>query len=119
MSMKKIGIAIAVIAVIALGFAAWLLLIPGPMAFASGSSVALADYAAPNPTGVPKELANAALINRGEYLTHAADRVACHTAPGRPAFTGGFPFNLPVIGTMYSTNSTPDKETGIGNYTDQ
>ena len=119
MSMKNFGITVAVIAVIALGFAAWLLLIPGPTAFASGSSVALADYAGPNPTGVPKELVNADLIKRGEYLAHAADCVACHSAPGRPAYTGGFAFNLPVIGTMYSTNITPDKETGIGNYTDQ
>src|ERR1700744_2235840 len=119
MSMKKLGIVVAVIAVIGLGFAGWMVLIPGPTAFASGSSVALADYAGPNPTGVPKELVNADLIKRGEYLAHAADCVACHSAPGRPAYTGGFAFNLPVIGTMYSTNITPDKETGIGNYTDQ
>ena len=59
------------------------------------------------------------MIKRGEYLAHAADCVACHTAPGAQAYAGGFAFNLPVIGTMYSTNITPDKETGIGNYTDQ
>ena len=72
-----------------------------------------------NPTGVPEELAQADLIKRGEYLAHAADCIACHTAPGAPAYAGGFAFNLPMIGTMYSTNITPDKETGIGNYTDQ
>ena len=38
---------------------------------------------------------------------------------GRAAYAGGFAFNLPGIGTIYSTNITPDKETGIGNYTDQ
>jgi mono/diheme cytochrome c family protein len=117
--MKHLEITAAVIIVIALGFAAWLVVIPGPMAFAGGSSVALSDYAAANPTGVPKELAQADLIKRGEYLAHAADCVACHTAPGQQAYTGGFAFNLPLIGTMYSTNITPDKETGIGNYTDQ
>jgi mono/diheme cytochrome c family protein len=119
MSMRGFGIAVAVVAVIALGFAAWLLLIPGPMAFAKGSTVALADYTDANPTGVPKELTQADLIKRGEYLAHAADCFACHTAPGRQAYTGGFAFNLPAIGTMYSTNITPDKQTGIGDYTDQ
>ena len=89
------------------------------MAFASGSTVALADYKGANPTGVPKELAQADLIKRGEYLAHAADCIACHTAPGGQPYAGGFAFNLPVIGTIYSTNITPDKETGIGNYTDQ
>ncbi|HWC62818.1 MAG TPA: cytochrome c [Rhizomicrobium sp.] len=117
--MKKAGIAIAVIAVVALGLAAWLLLTPGPTAFAKGTTVALADYAGPNPTGVPKELADADLIKRGEYLAHAADCVACHTVPGGQAYAGGFAFNLPGIGTIYSTNITPDKETGIGNYTDR
>jgi mono/diheme cytochrome c family protein len=117
--MRPIGIAIGVVVVIALGFAAWLVLIPAPMAFANGSTVVLSDYTGANPTGVPKELAQADLIKRGEYLAHAADCIACHTAPGAQAYTGGVAFNLPLIGTMYSTNITPDKETGIGNYTDQ
>jgi mono/diheme cytochrome c family protein len=117
--MKRLGIAIAVIVVLALGFAAWLVLIPGPMAFAGGTAVALADYKGANPTGVPKELAQADLIKRGEYLAHAADCVACHSAPDGQAYAGGFAFNLPVIGTIYSTNITPDRQTGIGNYTDR
>ncbi len=117
--MRPIGIAIAVVVVIALGFAAWLVLIPAPMAFANGSTVALSDYTGANPTGVPKELAQADLIKRGEYLAHAADCIACHTAPGAQAYAGGVAFNVPMIGTIYSTNITPDKETGIGNYTDQ
>jgi mono/diheme cytochrome c family protein len=116
--MRTFGIVIAIIALIALGFAAWLVFIPGPMSFASGSTVALSDYKAGNPTGVPAELAQGDLIKRGEYLAHAADCVACHTAPGAAAYAGGFAFNLPGIGTIYSTNITPDKDTGIGNYTD-
>jgi mono/diheme cytochrome c family protein len=117
--MRPVGIAIAVVVVIALGFAAWLVLIPSPMAFANGSTVVLSEYTGANPTGVPKELAQADLIKRGEYLAHAADCIACHTAPGAQAYTGGVAFNVPMIGTIYSTNITPDKETGIGNYTDQ
>jgi len=117
--MNRVGIAVAVIVVIALGFAAWLVLVPGPMAFANGSTVALSDYKDANPTGVPAELAQADPIKRGEYLAHAADCIACHTAQGAQPYAGGFAFNLPGVGTIYSTNITPDKETGIGNYTDQ
>ena len=66
---------------------------------------------------VPGELATASLIERGEYLTRAADCQACHSTEGGQPFSGGRPFVLP-FGTMYSTNITPDKNTGIGNYTD-
>src|SRR6201996_2902349 len=120
--MSKRGwlIALAVVVVIGLGVAVWLLAIPGPTAFAQGGTVALADYNGANPTGVPAELSHADLVKRGEYLAHAADCFACHTAQGGgAAYAGGFAFNLPGMGTIYSTNITPDKETGIGNYTDQ
>jgi mono/diheme cytochrome c family protein len=54
---------------------------------------------------------------RGEYLAKAADCVACHTAPGGKPFAGGFRFPLP-FGAIYGTNITADKETGIGNWSD-
>jgi mono/diheme cytochrome c family protein len=53
----------------------------------------------------------------GEYLTRAADCAACHTKPGNAPFTGGRAIKLP-IGTIYTPNITPDKDTGIGDYTD-
>ncbi len=53
----------------------------------------------------------------GEYLTRAADCVACHTAEGGQPYTGGRAFKTP-FGVLYSPNITPDKDTGIGNYTD-
>jgi mono/diheme cytochrome c family protein len=58
-------------------------------------------------------------IERGKYLALAGDCVACHTAPGggKP-FAGGYGLNTP-FGTIYATNITPDKETGIGGWTDQ
>ncbi len=59
----------------------------------------------------------AALIQRGAYLARAADCFACHTAPGGKAYAGGVPFKLP-FGTIYASNITPDKETGIGTWTD-
>lgn len=54
-------------------------------------------------------------IKRGEYLTYASDCIACHTKPGGAVFSGGLPFKTP-FGTIYSMNITPDKETGIGNW---
>ena len=61
--------------------------------------------------------ADSNLIKQGEYLARAGDCVACHTngKAGKP-FAGGLPMETP-IGTIYSTNITPDKEHGIGGYT--
>lgn len=55
------------------------------------------------------------LVARGEYLARAGDCVACHTAQGGAPFAGGLSMPTP-IGNIYSTNITPDKETGIGGY---
>lgn len=57
------------------------------------------------------------LIARGEYLTKAADCAACHSVPGGAPFGGGLSFKLP-FGTIYSTNITADRETGIGTWSD-
>ena len=102
------------IAVVVAGYIVW-----GPRAtdFAGGRRVALADYHHGDPTGVPTELKAASLVERGEYLTRAADCVVCHTAKDGAPFAGGRAFVLP-FGVMYSTNITPDVETGIGSYTD-
>jgi mono/diheme cytochrome c family protein len=61
---------------------------------------------------------DADLIAKGAYLAKAADCTACHTAPGGRAFAGGLPMNTPA-GTVYATNITPDKSTGIGGYTEE
>jgi mono/diheme cytochrome c family protein len=96
---------------------AYIVLGPRPTDFAAGKRVALSAYSGPDPTGVPVELKSASLIERGEYLTRAADCLVCHTAKDGVAFAGGRAFVLP-FGTMYSTNITPDVDTGIGSYTD-
>lgn len=57
----------------------------------------------------------AALIEKGRYLTDAGDCTACHTVKGGKPFAGGLPIASP-IGTLYSTNITPDKTSGIGVY---
>lgn len=57
-----------------------------------------------------------AMVKQGEYLARAGDCAACHTAPGGKPFAGGLAMASPV-GTIYSSNITPDPDTGIGNYT--
>lgn len=118
MSKLRILIGLAVAAAIVAGAAVWFIRGPGPLAFAGGPTVALKDYRGANPTGVPASLAKAGAVERGEYLATAADCMVCHTKPGEKEYAGGLGFKLP-FGTLYSTNITPDKETGIGNYTDQ
>lgn len=54
------------------------------------------------------------VIERGRYLTHAADCYVCHTAEGGVPYAGGRPLHTP-FGTIYSTNITPH-ETGIADY---
>jgi mono/diheme cytochrome c family protein len=56
------------------------------------------------------------LVQRGAYLARAGDCIACHTAQDGQPFAGGLPLNTP-IGMIYSTNITPDLETGIGRWT--
>jgi mono/diheme cytochrome c family protein len=115
---RRILLSIVAIAAVAAAVAVWIVRGPGPMAFADGPKVALAEYKAGDPTGVPASLAKAGLVERGAYLARAADCMVCHTTQGGKEYAGGLGFKLP-FGTLYSTNITPDKETGIGNYTDQ
>ena len=56
------------------------------------------------------------LIAKGEYLARAGDCVVCHTGPGEKPFAGGLKMATP-LGEVYTTNITPDKDTGIGSYT--
>jgi mono/diheme cytochrome c family protein len=58
----------------------------------------------------------AAVIARGQYLAQAGDCVACHTAPGGKLFAGGLAMPTP-FGTLFTSNVTPDKDTGIGKWT--
>jgi mono/diheme cytochrome c family protein len=51
-----------------------------------------------------------------EYVARLGDCVACHSVPEGKPFAGGLKMGTP-LGVIYATNITPDKETGIGNYT--
>ncbi|EHH67394.1 gluconate 2-dehydrogenase, cytochrome c subunit [Gluconobacter morbifer G707] len=59
-----------------------------------------------------------ALIQQGKYVAEASDCSACHTVNGRQEFSGGMEFKLPV-GTIYSSNITPDPVHGIGAYSEE
>jgi mono/diheme cytochrome c family protein len=75
---------------------------------------ALAASAAFAADGTPAA-ADAQMIKQGEYLSRAGDCIACHTAKDGKPFAGGLGIDSP-LGMIYSTNITPDKETGIGGY---
>jgi mono/diheme cytochrome c family protein len=68
---------------------------------------AVAQQAAPD---------SASLLANGEYLARAGDCIACHTAPEGKLFAGGLAMKTP-FGTLYTSNITPDPQTGIGTWT--
>jgi len=78
--MRRFLVVLLIVALFVLGAIAWIVLGPGPLNFAGGSRIALQDYKGPDPTGVPAGLRNASLVERGQYLTRAADCEACHTS---------------------------------------
>ncbi len=106
-----LAIALAGLVIVAGVF--WYLMSPGPLTFAGAETVRLADYKESNPTGVPAELAQSDPVSLGRYLTDAADCQTCHTREGGVPFAGGRAFKT-QFGTLYSSNITQDRETGIG-----
>ena len=73
---------------------------------------ALGAHAQNKPAG---NAADRALIDKGAYLARAGDCIACHTKPEGELFAGGRPMLTP-FGTLYTSNITPDSETGIGTW---
>jgi mono/diheme cytochrome c family protein len=57
-------------------------------------------------------------VARGKALTVAADCGSCHTADPSKPFAGGRRIDTP-FGAIYSANLTPDRDTGIGTWTDE
>jgi len=54
-------------------------------------------------------------VLRGRYVARLGDCVACHTQDKRKPMAGGLALETP-FGKLYSTNITPDRQTGIGQY---
>jgi len=59
-----------------------------------------------------------ALVERGAALAAIGNCNVCHTKAGGEVFAGGLPLPTP-FGTIYSTNITPDPETGIGRWSEE
>jgi mono/diheme cytochrome c family protein len=59
---------------------------------------------------------DAARASTGEYLVRAGNCYSCHTLPDGTPYAGGRAIPTP-FGTLYSSNITPDPETGIGQWT--
>ncbi|MBP2230463.1 mono/diheme cytochrome c family protein [Azospirillum agricola] len=57
------------------------------------------------------------LVERGRYVAVAADCVACHSVPGGKPYAGGVRLDTP-FGALVAPNITPDRETGIGAWTE-
>jgi mono/diheme cytochrome c family protein len=58
---------------------------------------------------------DAGLIKRGRALAATGNCNDCHTLRGGKTFAGGLPVPTP-FGIIYSSNITPDPETGIGRW---
>jgi len=104
---RAILIVVGVVVLIGIAFTAYALV----TVTHGGDEQAAQPAGAGTPADLPAQMA------RGEYLARAADCEACHTAPGGRPFAGGVAFKLP-FGTIYSSNITSDKETGLGNWSD-
>src|SRR5258707_4721086 len=61
---------------------------------------------------------SAETIARGKALTEAADCASCHTADPAKPFAGGKKIDTP-FGGIYSPNLTPDRDTGLGAWSDE
>lgn len=71
----------------------------------------------PSPGATPAAQFDRALIAKGRSLAAIGNCETCHTAHGGKLYAGGFPLKTP-FGTVYGTNITPDRETGIGEWTE-
>ena len=63
-------------------------------------------------------LPNADKLSRGQYLVRAGDCMSCHLREQGEPFAGGLALNTP-FGTIYSSNITPDAQTGIGSWSSE
>ena len=89
-------------AFVIVGVAALAAFIFWPLQLTSPQTKLAADYQVPE--------------GEGEYAMQLADCAACHTAQDGERFAGGRAIESPM-GMIYSSNITPDPETGIGGVT--
>ncbi len=80
----------------------------------------IAAPAAETPAAVPSDMTPQTdeKVEKGKYLATAGNCISCHTRKGGEEFAGGLEFHLPM-GSIFSTNITPDPETGLGKWTEE
>src|SRR5579859_2147939 len=72
-------------------------------------------------SAIPDPVISAEIASRkadpdhGRVVALEGDCAGCHSAPHDDAYAGGVAFSTPV-GTLYSSNITPDPVQGIGKY---
>lgn len=76
-----------------------------------------ASYSAepPSTSTSPIALSTFNVLERGRYLARAGNCVACHTQQGAAEYSGGKAIDTP-FGTVYSSNLTSDKASGLGSW---
>lgn len=97
----------------------WVSIVLLMMALAGGWWLSQRDrsgLAAQEDPAMAAMLRNPGVVAKGRYLATAGDCVSCHTARGGPMYAGGRALPTP-FGIIYAPNITPDRETGIGNWT--
>ena len=102
--MTKSGIIGGILAALCVGGAAG--------AFAVAWRPAIAAIDPPKPQSF-----DTSLVKRGRELAAIGNCGDCHTVRGGKSFAGGVPVPTP-FGTIFSTNVTPDPETGIGRWSE-
>jgi mono/diheme cytochrome c family protein len=88
---------------------------------AASSTLALLFLVAGNAhaaDGTPVEEGIDPTVARGKYLAIAGNCASCHTVEGGQLLAGGLGFDTP-FGKIFSTNITPDADTGIGNWSEE
>ena len=58
------------------------------------------------------------IVAKGAQLAAIGECGVCHTRAGGRPYAGGFPVQTP-FGVVYGTNITPDRETGIGAWSEE
>jgi len=105
--MRRPVLALIVVAAAGIGAFVWTAMHPGPLPMPVGG---IAKPAAQSTNAATR------MIERGEYLARMGDCVACHSEPTGKPFAGGRAMATP-FGNIYTSNITPDDETGIGRWT--
>ncbi|UYP75736.1 molybdopterin-dependent oxidoreductase (plasmid) [Pantoea dispersa] len=91
--------------------------VTGLLGLAAGVAINALPWRAPIAPVTPPPAGSwsAEMLERGRQVAAAGDCAVCHTTEGGATNAGGLKMETP-FGTLYTTNITPDKQTGIGSW---